>query len=734
MKMFIRVAFLITVILTSFAGWSQNALSPEASLLINQIRQNVNYTRDHADLPESLIQEYDLLKRNGEYIVRAAILVDNDFKASDFKALRARIGSNTGRVVTVSIPLDNLDLLTEVTGVKYIEVSGGAAPFLENLVPDARVDSVHTGLGGLAGSYTGDGVIICVIDWGFDYTHPVFYDDDLQNLRISRAWDQNKKSGPAPAGFDFGTEYVGQDELLTAGSDTEYVFGSGSHGTHVAGIAGGSGGGTVHSGVAPDAELLFVSLRRDAPSYTDAITWVRNYAASVGKPFVVNMSFGSHLGPHDGTDMKNFAIDDMAGPGRVFVGSAGNNGSNPFHLFRDFNENPDTLRTVFDFRSDNIAESFGQTLVMWGSEGSSFSARVKLLSGTNTVVESPVYHSAQSPVTLDTFFVPNTNDTLIMRITATAASPMNGKPNIRMEVGRTGNYRGLLEVVSNDSEFHVWNVVRMNNRYTNWGGDLRNTYPGAEAGNIDFGPGEPGGVGKNVITVASHRAEEIFGQTVIRGHLSGFSSKGPTVDMRQKPNICAPGESVISSVNSFDPNPGSIVDSVQHNGKTYFFSPFSGTSMSGPAVAGVAALMLQANPGLNHLQVREIMQTTARMDQHTGDLTNNPDLRWGYGKVNALACVLQAEMVVSNNELSPLNFTGTVYPNPAQEYIHIKNAENLNGFTIYDLKGTEVSNGRIDRGGPEGAQVNVSHLPRGLYLIKLTGTNENRLEKVLIQQ
>lgn len=734
MKFISRFFLLLTIIVNSFSGKSQNALSPEVSLLLNQVRQDVNYTRDHAHLPESLIQDYDLLKQDGEYIVRAALLVGDDFNSADLTALRAKVGSNTGRTVTVSVPLNHLDLLAEVKGVKYVEVSGGAAPFLENLVPDARVDSVHTGLGGLAGSYTGDGVIICVIDWGFDYTHPVFYDEDLQNLRISRAWDQNKKSGPAPDGFGFGTEYVGQDELLTAGSDTNYVFGFMSHGTHVAGIAGGNGGGTIHSGVAPDAELLFVSLRRDAPSYTDAITWVKNYAESVGKPFVVNMSFGSHLGPHDGTDMKNFAIDDIAGKGKVFIGSAGNNGSNPFHLFRDFNENPDTLRTVFDFRSDNIAESFGQALVMWGSEGSSFSARVKLLSGINTVLETPVYHSAQNPITLDTLLIPNTNDTLFMRITATAASPMNGKPNIRMEVARTGNYRGLLEVVSDDSEFHIWNVVRMNNRYTNWGGDLRNTYPGAEAGDIDFGPGEPGGVGKNVITVASHRAEETFGQTVIRGQLSGFTSKGPTVDMRQKPNICAPGEAVISSVNSFDPDPGSIVDSVQHNGKTYFFSPYSGTSMSGPAVAGVAALMLQANPDLNHLQVREIMQTTARLDQHTGyDLHNNPDLRWGYGKVNALACVLQAEMLVSAEELSPLNLTGTVYPNPGSDFIFIKEAAQLNDFTIYDIKGAEVLTGRIERAGPEGAQINVSALPRGMYLIKLAGEKENRLEKVVVR-
>src|SRR5690606_28301109 len=150
--------------------------------------------------------------------------------------------------------------------------------------------------------------IIAVIDWGFDYTHPTFYDSTLTDLRLVRAWDQNKLSGPAPEGFSFGTEYKGKDELLAAGDDTLYVFGPGSHGTHVAGIAGGTGGGSVHVGAAPEAELIFISLRRDAPSFTDALQYVTNYAESVNKPYVINMSFGSHLGPHDGSYLKNVAI------------------------------------------------------------------------------------------------------------------------------------------------------------------------------------------------------------------------------------------------------------------------------------------------------------------------------------------------------------------------------------------------------------------------------------------
>ena len=71
---------------------------------------------------------------------------------------------------------------------------------LNKAVPDGRVDSVYQGIE-LPQSFTGEDVIIGVTDWGFDYTHPVFYDLQKQNCRILRAWDQFRNAGPAPEGL-----------------------------------------------------------------------------------------------------------------------------------------------------------------------------------------------------------------------------------------------------------------------------------------------------------------------------------------------------------------------------------------------------------------------------------------------------------------------------------------------------------------------------------------------------
>ncbi len=100
------------------------------------------------------------------------------------------------------------------------------------------------------------------------------------------------------------------------------------------------------------------------------------------------------------------------------------------------------------------------------------------------------------------------------------------------------------------------------------------------------------------------------------GSRASFSSVGPTVDGRIKPDIMALGE-------------GNVVASPYND---HNYSSASGTSFSCPLSAGVAALILCANPGLNAMQVRDAMRNTA--SQNT-----NPDNLNGWGILDALAAI-----------------------------------------------------------------------------------------------
>jgi hypothetical protein len=100
------------------------------------------------------------------------------------------------------------------------------------------------------------------------------------------------------------------------------------------------------------------------------------------------------------------------------------------------------------------------------------------------------------------------------------------------------------------------------------------------------------------------------------GSRSSFSSVGPTVDGRIKPDIMAMGSNdVVAS---------------PYNDNTY--TTASGTSFSCPLSAGVAALILCSNPNLTPMQVRDAMRNTSSQN-------SNPDNLYGWGILNTLAAI-----------------------------------------------------------------------------------------------
>jgi len=140
------------------------------------------------------------------------------------------------------------------------------------------------------------------------------------------------------------------------------------------------------------------------------------------------------------------------------------------------------------------------------------------------------------------------------------------------------------------------------------------------ASNFGYGAGAGWGnitgghkMGKNVMTV---------GNVLYTDALAPSSSRGPAKDGRIKPDVCAVGTSVTSTVN---PN-------------TY--AVFSGTSMACPGVSGVTAQLVHAYRTLNSNQEAPSALLKAALMNTAEDLGNpGPDFRFGYGRVNALRAV-----------------------------------------------------------------------------------------------
>lgn len=665
------------------------------------------------------------MSKNVKQQVSLLAKVSKHFDADALRAQGVAVGKPAGDIVTLRMPVEKLYLVEGNADILQYCLSYKVFPTMNRTRSDTHADSVHLGTGGLPQAYTGEGVIIGITDWGFDYKHPNFNNNGESNRRLLRAWDQFKLSGPAPAGFDYGTVFENRHDLLQAQGDTAGLYGYATHGTHVAGICAGRGIDGNYTGQAPYANLLFASFRLDCASWLDAVSWMKDVAKEEGKRLVINNSWGMYtLGPIDGTSLASQAINNLADSGIVFVVSAGNCGDDKFHLTKTFTAgSPDTLRTMADYYPST---SIGQALVLWGEPGKDFSTSFAMISSTDTVT-FPWVNTAEGSFYLDTMIV-NGTDTLHYDILVEQANVFNNRPHVLYNVYKNARYKIHLFATAEEGTLHAWNICDLENGAGNMGTSFSGN--GTEAymsGDNGYGVGEPA-CAENCIAVAAHRADGVKPNGEPNpGVLASFSSHGPIIDGRHKPDVSAPGVDVVSSISSYTDEAYVTVMSYTYAARNYIWAKMSGTSMSGPAVTGIVALMLQANPNLTPYQVRDILCKTARNDANTGLLHDNDSIsdRWGWGKADALAAVNEALARVDIREADNEWFSKSlqVYPNPASERITILTGRhNVEEVAIYTITGVRVKTQEIVMEGT----MDISQLPHGIYIVKC-GARTTRL-------
>lgn len=603
---------------------------------------------------------------------------------------------------------------------------------LDKAVLDGRVDSVWNAYD-LPHGFNGEGVIIGVTDWGFDYTHPVFYDTNMISYRVLRAWDQFKAEGQAPEGFDYGAEYVGAEALLQAKCDTSNCYDFDYHGTHCASIAAGGGAGTVYRGVAFGANLLFCSILLDDVHYViDAWRWMYNVAQQEGKRLVISMSWGVYfLDNMDGTGVLAEEVRRLSDLGVVFISSADNNGDERFHIGYSFTER-DTTGSMFAFPYDN-GYLWGSSITMTNSANSPFEFSLKVMNNNGSILaETPFITTANNDGYVDSFLVVN-NDTLIFNYSIISSSEYNQAPTVRLRVKRNNSYKFGIEVTAESGEFHAWNLAEITKAYGNWGGAFSSSpaHPTWISGDMQHGIGVPANI-PEVLAIAAHVKGFVTSTGYhVGGNIADFSSFGPGLHGEMKPAVSAPGKNIVSAISSYtDSYSGTYTKTIEFNGRSYKFAQLSGTSMSCPFAAGVAALVLQANPYLSSEQVRGILMETAYNDSFTASA--GPE-RFGYGKVDAYHAVLRALNLVGVQDHQCATATHyTVFPNPASEQVFITAQTEADQIqcTIFDLAGRMVVNETLHSGVNT---LNINHLPDGCYLLRFNDGHLTHTQKLIKQ-
>ena len=718
MKKFFSVSFFL---LMAVLVMGQSKLSPMTRNYLTEKTQEV--------LPlDSKI--YNIRSVGARDYVSAFIHFTEEVDAELLNRYDVVVESEFVGIVTASIPSDQLEALSSELAIKYIEISTKVYPKIGIARTFSLVNQVQEGHAPLARPYTGKDVVVGIIDFGFQFTHANFYDVN-GNSRIKRVWNQNSSSGTPPSGYSGGTELKTTAEIERAIYDSRSDYTG--HGTHVAGIAAGSdkNNGHLDWGIATESDLVLVSYNTyDAgnTSLINAVRYIYDYADEVGKPAVINLSLGSHTGPHDGTSGFDLVADQLQGEGRLMVGAAGNEGGDRFHINKQFSETDTVVRSFVQYNS-----SYKVAMIdIWGEVGTDYSVRLVSYNKTTRLIEdsSAVYRASD----VNSASIRLTGATGSISL-STGINVNNNKGNVYINYqlqSISDPYVIGIEIVSNSGEVNMWA-----DNYYSWLSSLYRT--GWTMGDDNSSVGEIGGTGNKIITVGSYTsvARSGYGQTVNR--ISTFSSKGPTADGRIKPDITAPGSCLISSV----PNLSNVVNSSGYDGAYYntvngqknYYAYMHGTSMSSPYVAGVLALWLEADPTLSPERVRDILAATSLTDSYTGsDLPNNT---WGHGKINAYmgicAVVSQSSDVVSPIERDAL----MVYPNPTSGAFNVSflNADSNVRISVIDVTGKLVYQemlSSIDRG--ETRTFNIDMLGSGVYVVRINGERTNETHRLILNK
>lgn len=217
------------------------------------------------------------------------------------------------------------------------------------------------------------------------------------------------------------------------------------------------------------------------------------------------------------------------------------------------------------------------------------------------------------------------------------------------------------------------------------------------------------------------------------GRVSGFSSYGTLADGRNLPTVCAPGSTVVSSVNRYFSEIDQVKDqaaqlfqavATDSDGRLNYWKQEVGTSMSCPLVAGAIACWLEADPTLTYSDIQDVIAKTAVVDD---DVRAGDPVKWGAGKFDALAGIKEvlrraALPSVSADSDSRLIIT----PAGDNRWTIFAAGENNLTASVYSMQGTLVKSASADA---DELTIDLADLTPGVYAISAN----NLTSKIIVK-
>ena len=647
----------------------------------------------------------------------------------------------------VGIPLDAVGALSDHPAVRRIEASPSGFLTMDTTAiiigankvqhPMLPVDRSRSSIPHpILNNYTGKGVVVGVMDVGFDLTHPNFIDPVTGNSRIAAFWDQLTKDtvgSTMPVGRDYR-----QPSALNIQHSADGLLQT--HGTHTLGIAAGGGYHSPYKGIAFDSDICIVSNAinesialidsADYDKYTTAVDalgfkYIFDYADQQGKPAVASLSEGYPPYIDEEDSLYAAFLDSLSGPGHIIVAAAGNESTSITYA-----EKPRGVEAAGAFLSVSRDVALYRVKTN-GSLDISVYAYAKGQEPSDTL-HYPAAAIPVDSVRTDTLFLRGDTCTIMIESYPTALTS-SAEPDSCYIIYFLANKNLtelpplaiVMEGAEARGELYGSSSYGLANRST----DSR--WNAATSGHNVHAPA----CFPSVICVGStaHRLgftnykgqykDYSYGRT--RGQLSPYSSTGPAMNGQMKPQITAPGDNIISSYSSFyieaNPDANDINSDVEHfdyQGRTYAWNANTGTSMATPVVAGVIALWLEAKPDLTPQEVIDALSHTSR---HPDSSLDYPNSKYGYGEIdayNGLLHILGAARIegVSHHQPQLLRISASdgllqlTCDTPPTAPLHV---------SIYSIGGTLVHDATIHT-PLSSCQIPLTFCRPGLYIVQVT--------------
>ena len=657
-----------------------------------------------------------------------------------------RISATT---VTARVAPVWLARLAEDQRVVQLTASKRLRPFLAKARAATGVDRVHQ-KDNLYTPFTGKGVIVGVIDQSFEFKHMGFMGEDGKS-RAKMIWDRSKD-------YEKDLQSTAAPILdVDASKQTHDTYDTGSgHGTHVTNIAVGSKhGNNPYYGVAPNADIIMIPSAFAQDEIIEDVQKIKEYAEKQQQPWVVNMSLGSVIGPHDGSTDYDQAMDKMArGKGGIITAAMGNEGDQLLHASSAFQPG-ETKHLFVDYFKDQDGTEDDLTYIdLWGID----------TNATEQFTITPILALTQ-----------NGNDD-------EDAEPQVTKRNANFWKKYLDEGQILTGIDPNNKREYHYVAVKINKLLADIGkkyddvifgleitAKKTNTTPAtlhgwiyADAPNSaeftelatnstleSIKPDNLYIVGEGAASIPSAIAVGSFTTHVPKGAKSDekegtrstFSSNGPWLNANYtKPAVLAPGSYIMSALNQYAPDfdQDEASYSSKWNNKTYRYGYQEGTSMATPFVAGSIALWLEANPQLSYTDVLEIIKATSTKHEDMAGKEWTPT--YGYGLINVYEGLKLALKKAGKNPLTAIERVSgsaapaTFHTTATQWQVLFNNPERFATIEVTSLDGRNLYRQQLSSIA-QGDEVNIDtdRFTPGVYVLQVSTSGAKIAQKMVRQ-